>query len=463
MLETEANWQQHFPTYCFLERDIVLREYESAAKALEAEERLFLHSSNVTLVVAAGVGSLAIGSIDRLYETTANFIPSGGVFLTLLTMVVGFSLISLRYFADRQKATLFAKRKVVVLRRMLGLSYGSLQLVLPNWRVEGADEPFAIRLFPGWTSYVAYPFWIVAIFSWAVLFFLCAHFLGVYEGPSKLFGWDPGDVGFCIGLVWLVLIAVMYRRSLYDTHERFLLSVARIVSAVTRIRVAENIENTIYRAKLAVFEHKRLKIALDDIAPILLFVEDRAFFSHRGISFRGMGRAARDYLGRRRWSGGSTITQQLVRTLFIVEYKKLFRRKLMEVLLAWWLEGVSDKTKILALYLSSVRFDGGVYGTAAASRHFFGEIKERFSKAEAFFLVERIANIRGRVLSPRIDQLLRDAIADGYLGRNDAAQVVLLYRDMAEIGCVRAQDAGSLDRLVNKWAAVDPHAVTTSV
>ena len=80
-----------------------------------------------------------------------------------------FTVITLKYFADRQRSILFATRKVIILRRMLGLTYGSMQLILPNWRIEGADQPLSVKLFPGWFTYVAYPFYILSIMSSIVI------------------------------------------------------------------------------------------------------------------------------------------------------------------------------------------------------------------------------------------------------------------------------------------------------
>jgi penicillin-binding protein 1A len=168
----ESNWLQHFPTYVFKDRDIVLEEYKTAAKNLEAEERVFLNASNIAIIAATGFGSLSIGFLDKLTKQFEAIVPVQIMLSVLLVLITGFSLVALRYFADRQRAVVFSARKVIVLRRMLGLSYGTMQLVLPNWRIEGADEPFAVRLFPGWSTYVTYPYYALAGISSAVTFFL---------------------------------------------------------------------------------------------------------------------------------------------------------------------------------------------------------------------------------------------------------------------------------------------------
>lgn len=62
----KKGWRQHFPTHHFDDRDIALEEYKVAAKNLESEERVFLNASNVSLVSTAALGSLLVGSSDRL-------------------------------------------------------------------------------------------------------------------------------------------------------------------------------------------------------------------------------------------------------------------------------------------------------------------------------------------------------------------------------------------------------------
>lgn len=74
----------------------------------------------------------------------------------------------------------------------------------------------------------------------------------------------------------------------------------------------------------------------------------------------------------KRRSGGSTITQQLGRTLFIIDRTKLFRRKLMELLFALWVHRTFSKDEQLELYLASVRFERGVYGIIEAMRYYWG-------------------------------------------------------------------------------------------
>ncbi|MBX7198086.1 MAG: penicillin-binding protein 1A [Rhodospirillaceae bacterium] len=101
-------------------------------------------------------------------------------------------------------------------------------------------------------------------------------------------------------------------------------------------------------------------------------VEDRRFYEHHGLDFRGLARAAFvDLKARRLVQGGSTITQQVAKNLFLTPDRTL-TRKIREALLALKLERTFTKDQILALYMNRVYFGGGVYGFEAASEKFFG-------------------------------------------------------------------------------------------
>jgi len=449
--DEESGWKQHFPTYLFKERDVALEEYRFATKTLEAEERVFLNAANLSVVVGAALGSLALGNLEKLVSTFAPEVPSAVTLVLVLLLACGFGVLSLRYFADRQKAVVFAARKVIVLRRMLGMSYGSLQLVLPNWRVEGADEPFSVRLFPGWHTYVAYPCYAIAGISAAVAFFVLAAFLKQINpnAAQHLFMDLPLLVG--VAAAWFVVLSLVYRSALLDTHERPALMVAMRLAAAIGVRLVGNFEYVIYRATLAKHELHRLNVDLTTLKKVLIQVEDKEFYLHAGISFRGIGRVLLYMTGHRRRSGGSTITQQLVRTLFIVDQTKLVRRKIIEILLARWFDRVFIKTDQLEMYLASVRFETGVFGLSAAMRHFLGTVKNSLSPAEAFFLIERVSNIRSRLLVEKVDQTLRSSVEAGVISESDAQQVVGLYDRLVKSGKVKDPSGSAVERLKNAW------------
>lgn len=117
-----------------------------------------------------------------------------------------------------------------------------------------------------------------------------------------------------------------------------------------------------------------------------LAVEDRHFFDHAGIDVRGLARAVfTNVLAGGVRSGGSTITQQLAKNLFLTNQRTM-KRKAQELLLAFWLEQKFTKKQILTLYLNRVYFGGGAYGVDAASRKYFGHSARELSTAESAIL-----------------------------------------------------------------------------
>ncbi|MCC7427707.1 MAG: PBP1A family penicillin-binding protein [Alphaproteobacteria bacterium] len=104
----------------------------------------------------------------------------------------------------------------------------------------------------------------------------------------------------------------------------------------------------------------------------LLATEDRRFYRHWGLDPRGIARALVANIGAGRIvEGGSTLTQQLAKTLFLSPERSL-RRKVQEALMALWLERRYSKDEILSIYLNRVYLGAGAYGIDAAARLYFG-------------------------------------------------------------------------------------------
>ena len=124
-----------------------------------------------------------------------------------------------------------------------------------------------------------------------------------------------------------------------------------------------------------------------EIPPIMssamVSVEDKRFRQHLGVDPIGIARSFYVRFSRGRFSqGGSTITQQLARNVFLTNDRTV-TRKLREMIIALALERKFSKDEILELYLNRVYFGGGAYGVDAASRKFFGHSGERMSLGEA--------------------------------------------------------------------------------
>jgi penicillin-binding protein 1A len=124
-----------------------------------------------------------------------------------------------------------------------------------------------------------------------------------------------------------------------------------------------------------------------DIPPVMVnamvAVEDKRFRSHLGVDPVGIARSVKVRFEKGRFSqGGSTITQQLARNVFLTN-NKTFARKFREIILAFAMERKYSKDQILELYLNRVYFGGGAYGIDAASRKFFGHPATDLSLAES--------------------------------------------------------------------------------
>jgi penicillin-binding protein 1A len=118
----------------------------------------------------------------------------------------------------------------------------------------------------------------------------------------------------------------------------------------------------------------------------VLATEDRRFFKHWGLDGSGMLRAAiADIRAGRLVQGGSTVTQQLAKNLFL-DSERTISRKLEEVVLALWLELRLSKLDILELYLNRVYFGGGAYGVETAAQRFFNKSAREVTLGEAAML-----------------------------------------------------------------------------
>jgi penicillin-binding protein 1A len=162
----------------------------------------------------------------------------------------------------------------------------------------------------------------------------------------------------------------------------------------------------------------------------MIAVEDRRFYRHPGVDPIGVARSVKVRFNTGRWSqGGSTITQQLARNIFLTN-TRTFGRKFREMILALALERRFSKEQILELYLNKVYFGGGAYGVDAASRRFFGHGADRLSLAEA-------AIIAGLVKAPSNYSPTADAQAA--IGR--AGVVIETMRETGKISWEEAQEA----------------------
>ena len=174
----------------------------------------------------------------------------------------------------------------------------------------------------------------------------------------------------------------------------------------------------------------------------MVAVEDRRYYMHPGVDPIGITRSFYVRAIQGRWTqGGSTITQQLARNIYLNNNKE-FGRKMREIVLALAMETKFSKAQILELYLNKVYFGGGAYGVDAASRRFFDHGAEELSLAEA-------AIIAGLVKAP--SRYSPTADAQAALGR--AGVVVEVMQDA---GMITAAQAASVKPSLVKMAAEPP-------
>ncbi|WP_051321312.1 penicillin-binding protein 1A [Chrysiogenes arsenatis] len=138
------------------------------------------------------------------------------------------------------------------------------------------------------------------------------------------------------------------------------------------------------------FREKRIPISLQTLPEHVYYasiaVEDATFFEHGGLDFQGIIRAAtKNFQAGRVVEGGSTITQQLAKTMFLTSERKL-TRKIKEAFLAFKIDSTLEKQHILELYLNQIYYGRGAYGIEAAAQNFFNKSAHELTVAEAAML-----------------------------------------------------------------------------
>ncbi|MCX7284104.1 MAG: PBP1A family penicillin-binding protein [Novosphingobium sp.] len=186
----------------------------------------------------------------------------------------------------------------------------------------------------------------------------------------------------------------------------------------------------------------------------MVSVEDRRFRSHWGVDPVGVVRSLMVRVESGTWrQGGSTITQQLARNIFL-NNNKTFARKAREWVLALALEQKFSKDQILELYLNKVYFGGGAYGIDSAARKFFGHAGEEITLPEA-------AIIAGLVKAPsrysptadadaavgRAGVVLKTMESNGYLSSQEAREV-----DLRQVKMVEDRAGQNSARYFTDWA-----------
>ena len=203
---------------------------------------------------------------------------------------------------------------------------------------------------------------------------------------------------------------------------------------------------------------------LPDYVPnAIIAIEDRRFRGHFGVDPMGLVRALyENFRAGRVVQGGSTLTQQLAKNLFLTP-ERTIERKLQEVVLALWLETKFSKDEILQLYVNRVYFGAGATGIDAAARKYFARSARDVTIPEAAILaaVLKAPTLYNPILHPqdaqrRAREVINDMVESGFLTADEAEMVATAP------ATVKASDYVPATQYVVDWAAeILPSLVST--
>lgn len=169
----------------------------------------------------------------------------------------------------------------------------------------------------------------------------------------------------------------------------------------------------------------------DHVKNATIAIEDRDFYKHQGFSLRAIGRAFRETVFNKRLQGGSTITQQLIKSTLLTPEVKV-SRKIKEVVLAFWSERIYNKNLILEMYLNQVPYGGTAWGIEAASQTYFAKSVKDVNLAEAALLAGLPAaptdyspfGTNPQMAYVRQHEVLRRMVEDGYITQQQAQEAI---------------------------------------
>ena len=161
----------------------------------------------------------------------------------------------------------------------------------------------------------------------------------------------------------------------YWLNSPFVKRVTEGVSEESEVEVGPGLESYVSLSRLPIW-----------VGAAAYLSEEILFYENRGISFGLIRKALRINLERERFVyGGSTVTQQLVKNLFLTRTKTL-ARKIQEALVSLRIDAIVSKQRVLELYLNCIEFGPDLYGIGPAARHYFGKEASELTPKEAIFL-----------------------------------------------------------------------------
>lgn len=162
-------------------------------------------------------------------------------------------------------------------------------------------------------------------------------------------------------------------------------------------------------------------------------VEDKDFYKHSGVSLiSGVLRALKENLNNSRLQGGSTITQQLVKSA-LLSPERTIKRKIKEVILALWVEQIFTKNQILEMYLNQVPYGGSSYGIGQAAKTYYDKTPDKLSLGESALLagLPQAPTTYSPHTNPskakaRRNQVLKRMLEEGYISKEQFNKTIKL-------------------------------------
>lgn len=181
-------------------------------------------------------------------------------------------------------------------------------------------------------------------------------------------------------------------------------------------------------------EQNRTPIRLEELPDFVkqttIAIEDKDFYKHGGLALRGIIRATYNIVFKKNLQGGSTITQQLIKTTLLTP-ERTIKRKIREAVLAWATEIAYSKDEILEMYLNHVPYGGTSYGIEQAAKHYFTKKASELNLAEAALLAglpqapTRFSpfGANPKLAKARQKQVLDRMVEDKYISHQEAEEV----------------------------------------
>ena len=248
------------------------------------------------------------------------------------------------------------------------------------------------------------------------------------DSDEKRDGWLWSLVKFAAtACVWTVIagigVAAWYATDLPDIDEALQANRRPMVTLLAADGSLLETRGDLYGVPLQVGDLPKA------LTQAVLATEDRRFYDHFGLDIIGIARAAyHNVRAGRIVQGGSTLTQQVAKNLFLTP-ERSYKRKIQEVLLSLWLEHNFTKDQIFTIYLNRVYLGAGTYGVDAAARRYFGVPATRIMVYEAAMIAGLLKapsryNPRANpaLAKKRTAQVLKNMVAAGYLTEPEAAQ-----------------------------------------